>query len=63
MKVDGNKGICPEFGRNVLDCCRDDNDDMTLVDTYIHETYAVPTPRAALFEPCPALPLIYHTLD
>ena len=32
MKVDRNKGICPDFGRNVLDGCRDDNDELALVD-------------------------------
>ena len=32
MKVDRNKGIYPYFGRNVLDGCRDDHDDMPLVD-------------------------------
>ena len=32
MKVDSNKGICPDFGRNVLDGFRDDNDELPLVD-------------------------------
>ena len=32
MKVDSNKGICPDFGRNVLHRCRDDHDELTLVD-------------------------------
>ena len=32
MKVDSNKGICPDFGRNVLDGCRDDQDELPLVD-------------------------------
>ena len=32
MKVDSNKGICTEFGRNVFDGCIDDYDDLSLVD-------------------------------
>ena len=36
MKVDSNKGICPDFGRNVLDGCRDDNDELALVDPSMH---------------------------
>ena len=32
MKVDRNKVICPEFGRNVLDSCIDYHDDLSLVD-------------------------------
>ena len=32
MKVDSHEGICPEFDRNVLYVCRDDHDDMPLVD-------------------------------
>ena len=31
MKVDINKGICPDFGRNILDDCRDYHDDLPLV--------------------------------
>ena len=31
MKVNRNKGICPDFSRNVLDGCRDDHDDLSLV--------------------------------
>ena len=31
MKVNSNKGICTDFSRNVLDGCRDDHDDLTLV--------------------------------
>ena len=33
MKVDSKKLICPEFVRNVLDDCRYDHDELTLVDT------------------------------
>ena len=32
MKVDSNKGIYTYFGRNVLDCCRYDHDDLPMVD-------------------------------
>ena len=32
MKVDSNKIICPDFGRNILDGLRDDHDDLPLVD-------------------------------
>ena len=32
MKVDSNKGICPDFGRNVLGDRRDDHDELPLVD-------------------------------
>ena len=32
MKVDSNKVICPEFGRNVLGVFIDDNDELPLVD-------------------------------
>ena len=32
MKVDSNKRICPDFGRNVLYGCRDNNDELPLVD-------------------------------
>ena len=32
MKVDINKGICPDFGRHFLDECRYDHDDLPLVD-------------------------------
>ena len=32
MKVDSNKGICPNFGRNVLDGRENDHDDLPLVD-------------------------------
>ena len=32
MKVDSNKGICPDFGRNIFYGCRDDHDDLKLVD-------------------------------
>ena len=32
MKDDRNKGMCPEFGKNILDSCRDDHDDLPLVD-------------------------------
>ena len=31
-KVDSNKGICPDFGKNFLDYCRNDHDDLSLVD-------------------------------
>ena len=31
-KVDSNKGICPDFGRNVLDGCIDDHNYLPLVD-------------------------------
>ena len=31
MKVDSNKGICPGFGRNILDGCKDEHDDLPLV--------------------------------
>ena len=31
MKVNSNKGICPYFIRNVLDACRDDYDEPSLV--------------------------------
>ena len=31
MKVNSNKGICPDFSRNVLDGCRDDRVDLPLV--------------------------------
>ena len=36
MKVDRNKVICPDFDRNVLDVCRDDHDELTLVDPYMN---------------------------
>ena len=32
VKVDSNKGIYPEFGRIVLDYCKDDHDEMPMVD-------------------------------
>ena len=32
MKFDRNKGICPDFGRNVLDVFRYDHDDLPLFD-------------------------------
>ena len=32
MKVDSNKVICPEFGRNVLNGCRYDHDKLPLID-------------------------------
>ena len=32
IKVERNKGICPEFGRNVLGGCRDNHDELPLVD-------------------------------
>ena len=32
MKVDRNKGICTDLGRNVLDDCRDYRDDLQLGD-------------------------------
>ena len=32
MKVDSNKGICPDFERNVLDGYIDDNDELPLGD-------------------------------
>ena len=31
MKVNRNKGIYPDFSRNVSDVCRDDNYEMPLV--------------------------------
>ena len=31
MKVNSNKGICPDFSRNVMNGCRDDHDDLPLV--------------------------------
>ena len=31
MKVNSNKGICPDFSRNVLDVCRYDHDELQLV--------------------------------
>ena len=31
MKVNSNKGIYPDFSRNILDGCRDDHDDLPLV--------------------------------
>ena len=31
MKVYSNKGICPDFSRNFLYCCKDDHDELTLV--------------------------------
>ena len=34
IKVDSNKVICPDFGRNVLYRCRDDHDELPLVDPY-----------------------------
>ena len=33
MNVYSNKGICQYFGRNYLDGCRDNNDELTLVDS------------------------------
>ena len=33
MKVDSNEVICTEFDRNILDGCRDDYYDLTLVNT------------------------------
>ena len=36
MKFDSNKVICPEFGMNVLNGCRDDHDDLTMVDPYMN---------------------------
>ena len=36
MKVDSNKGICSEFGRNVLDVCIDDHDELPLVDPSVN---------------------------
>ena len=32
MNIEINKGIYPDFARNVLDGCRDDHDDLSLVD-------------------------------
>ena len=32
MKVGSNKGICPDFGRDVLGGCRYDHDELSLVD-------------------------------
>ena len=32
MKFDKNKGICPDFGRDVLGGCIDDHDKLPLVD-------------------------------
>ena len=36
MKVDRNKGIYPDFVRNVLGGCRDDYGDLPLVDPSMH---------------------------
>ena len=35
IKVDRNKVICPDFGRNVLYGCRDYHDELPLVDLVI----------------------------
>ena len=32
MEVESNKGICPEFVRSVFDACKDDHDELPLVD-------------------------------
>ena len=31
MKVNSNKGICPDFSTNILDGCTDDHDELPLV--------------------------------
>ena len=36
MKVDSNKVLCPDFGRNILDGFIDDHDDLPLVDPGIN---------------------------
>ena len=53
MKVDRNKGICTDFCRNVLDCCRDDRDDIPLGDPAMN----LP-PRHLQDLPCLSLVLI-----
>ena len=32
VNVDSNKAIYPEFGKNILDVCKDDHDEIPLVD-------------------------------
>ena len=54
MKVDRNKGIYPNFGRNVVDGCRDDHDKLPLVDP------SMKFPPCQLQElPCLSLVLIH----
>ena len=36
IKVDSKKGICTDFGRIVLDGCRDDHDELPLVDRFMN---------------------------
>ena len=36
MKFDSNKGICPDFGRNVSGGFRDDHDELPLVDIHMN---------------------------
>ena len=38
MKVHSNKIICPDFGRGFLDVCRDDYDDLPLIDSSMNLT-------------------------
>ena len=53
MKVYSKKGICLDFGGNILDGCRYDNNDMPLVDTSIN------LPPCQLHElPCLSLVLL-----
>ena len=58
MKVDSNKVICPYFGRKFLDVCRDNNDELPLVDTAMN----LP-PRHLQELPCLSLVLICLELN
>ena len=62
MKVESNKGICPDFGSNVLGCMYIWSIWSANV-WYIHEPSADPYPGSDLYETCPGLPGIYHMLD
>ena len=53
MKVDRKKGICTDFGRKVLDSCRDDRDELPLVDPNIYRL-----PRHIQYMTCHNLVLI-----
>ena len=54
MKVDSNKVICPDFGRNVLDLCRDYHDDLPLFDPFMNLL-----PRHLQELPCFSLVLLH----